>query len=205
MLGRFTLDLDPVDKCDLGFRLVLTMGCRNLFNMGPLDSVISGSSSSSHKVLVYEDFSPHSLKPIPVSRGTQVLYPAAVNLGEGYGLSQVLDVFVFGATFLAQLVLNFLYQLVSFEWIGLIKLKAELFLKQLNDIYDTLQYNDTKKLTFAAFRFRGEAKDWWLRISEARILRNQRWIWDDFQEEFNQEYIPRWIREYREDEFQQLN
>ncbi|KAI5663005.1 hypothetical protein M9H77_22328 [Catharanthus roseus] len=82
--------------------------------------------------------------------------------------------------------------------------KDELFLEQLNDIYDTLKYEDALRVTFAAFRLRGMAKDWWLRASEARTLKNQPWTWNDFQEEFKKEYIPRWVREQREDEFQQL-
>ncbi|KAI5673102.1 hypothetical protein M9H77_13466 [Catharanthus roseus] len=50
--------------------------------------------------------------------------------------------------------------------------------KQLNDMYDTLKYEDA--------------------------LRNQPWTWNDFQEELKKEYIPRWVCEEREDEFQQL-
>ncbi|KAI5669495.1 hypothetical protein M9H77_19348 [Catharanthus roseus] len=37
--------------------------------------------------------------------------------------------------------------------------KVELFLEQLNDIYDTLQYEGARRLTFTAFRLRGAAKD----------------------------------------------
>ncbi|KAI5676446.1 hypothetical protein M9H77_07396 [Catharanthus roseus] len=80
------------------------------------------------------------------------------------------------------------------------EIKAKLFLEQLNDIYDTLKYEDALRVTFAAFRLRGMAKDWWLRASEARILKNQPWTWNDFQEKFKKEYIPRWVREQREDE-----
>ncbi|KAI5671179.1 hypothetical protein M9H77_11543 [Catharanthus roseus] len=80
------------------------------------------------------------------------------------------------------------------------EIKAELFLEQLNDIYYTLKYEDALRVTFAAFRLRGMAKDWWLRASEARTLKNQPWTWNDFQEEFKKEYIPRWVREQREDE-----
>ncbi|KAI5676223.1 hypothetical protein M9H77_07173 [Catharanthus roseus] len=75
------------------------------------------------------------------------------------------------------------------------EIKAKLFLKQLNDIYDTLKYEDVLRVTFATFRLRGMAKDWWLRASEARTLKNQPWTWNDFQEEFKKEYIPCWIRE----------
>ncbi|KAI5677206.1 hypothetical protein M9H77_08156 [Catharanthus roseus] len=64
--------------------------------------------------------------------------------------------------------------------------KAELFLEQLNDIDDTLQYEGSRRVIFTAFRLRGAAKDWWLRISEAQVLRNQLWTWEDFQEEFKQ-------------------
>ncbi|KAI5666298.1 hypothetical protein M9H77_16151 [Catharanthus roseus] len=73
--------------------------------------------------------------------------------------------------------------------------KAELFLEQLNDLYYTLTYEDALRVTFAAFRLRRMAKDWWLRASEARALKNQTWTWIDFQEEFKREYIPRWVRE----------
>ncbi|KAI5673731.1 hypothetical protein M9H77_14095 [Catharanthus roseus] len=40
------------------------------------------------------------------------------------------------------------------------EIKAELFLEQLNDIYDNLKYEDGLRVTFAAFRLRGMAKDW---------------------------------------------
>ncbi|KAI5678566.1 hypothetical protein M9H77_09516 [Catharanthus roseus] len=40
------------------------------------------------------------------------------------------------------------------------EIKAELFLEQLSDIYDTLKYEDALRVTFAAFRLRGMAKDW---------------------------------------------
>ncbi|KAI5683458.1 hypothetical protein M9H77_04686 [Catharanthus roseus] len=60
------------------------------------------------------------------------------------------------------------------------EIKAERFLEQLNDIYDTLKYEDALRVTFAASRLRGMAKDWWLRASEARTLKNQPWTWNDF-------------------------
>ncbi|KAI5667361.1 hypothetical protein M9H77_17214 [Catharanthus roseus] len=66
--------------------------------------------------------------------------------------------------------------------------KAELFLEQLSDIYDTLKHEDILRITFAAFRLRGMAKDWQLRASEARALKNQSWTWNDFQEEFKSTY-----------------
>ncbi|KAI5656417.1 hypothetical protein M9H77_25210 [Catharanthus roseus] len=47
------------------------------------------------------------------------------------------------------------------------EIKAELFLEQLNDIYDTFKYEDALRVTVAAFRLQGMAKDWWLRASEA--------------------------------------
>ncbi|KAI5652504.1 hypothetical protein M9H77_29691 [Catharanthus roseus] len=48
-------------------------------------------------------------------------------------------------------------------------------LVQLSDIYDTLRYEDALRVTFAAFRLRRMAKDWWLRASEAPALMNQPW------------------------------
>ncbi|KAI5650142.1 hypothetical protein M9H77_36147 [Catharanthus roseus] len=50
----------------------------------------------------------------------------------------------------------------------------------LNDIHDTLKYEDALRITFAAFRLRRIAKDWWRRASEARALKDQPWTWNDF-------------------------
>ncbi|KAI5657953.1 hypothetical protein M9H77_26746 [Catharanthus roseus] len=69
------------------------------------------------------------------------------------------------------------------------EIKEELFLEQLNDIYDTLRYEDALRVTFAGFRLQGMAKDWWLRASEARALKNQPWTWINFQEESKRESI----------------
>ncbi|KAI5661821.1 hypothetical protein M9H77_21144 [Catharanthus roseus] len=69
------------------------------------------------------------------------------------------------------------------------EIKAKLFLEQLSDIYDTLKYEDALRVTFAAFRLCGIAKDWWVRASEARALKNQPSTWNDFQEEFRKKYI----------------
>ncbi|KAI5667838.1 hypothetical protein M9H77_17691 [Catharanthus roseus] len=60
------------------------------------------------------------------------------------------------------------------------EIKSKLFLEQLNDIYDILKYKDALRVTFAVFRLRGMAKDWWLRASKARSLKDQLWTWNDF-------------------------
>ncbi|KAI5668331.1 hypothetical protein M9H77_18184 [Catharanthus roseus] len=73
-----------------------------------------------------------------------------------------------------------------------LKFQPPEFYGELNDIYDTLKYKDAVRATFAAFRLHGMAKDWWLRASEARALKNQPWTWNDFQEAFRKEYILRW-------------
>ncbi|KAI5682578.1 hypothetical protein M9H77_03806 [Catharanthus roseus] len=74
MLGRFTLDLDPVDRgrSTVGGLVVCAVvydksNIRTVcfgFQVGPPDSLILGSSTSSHKVLIYEDLGPHGLQPI---------------------------------------------------------------------------------------------------------------------------------------------
>ncbi|KAI5653439.1 hypothetical protein M9H77_30626 [Catharanthus roseus] len=52
------------------------------------------------------------------------------------------------------------------------EIKAKLFLEQLNDIYDTLMYEDALRVTFLAFRLRGMEKDWWRRAFKAQTLKN---------------------------------
>ncbi|KAI5653654.1 hypothetical protein M9H77_30841 [Catharanthus roseus] len=54
-------------------------------------------------------------------------------------------------------------------------------------------HKDALRVMFGAFRLQGMAKDWWLRASEARTLKNQPWTWNDFQEELKKEYISRWV------------
>ncbi|KAI5663733.1 hypothetical protein M9H77_23056 [Catharanthus roseus] len=58
---------------------------------------------------------------------------------------------------------------------------------ELSDIYDTLNYEDSLRVTFVAFRLRGMGKDWWVKASEARALKNQPSTWNNFQEEFRKE------------------
>lgn len=82
--------------------------------------------------------------------------------------------------------------------------EAELWIEKMEDIYSALQYADERKVNFAAFRLRGLAKDWWRRISERRQQEERPWSWIDFLDEFRREFIPRWIVEKREDEFQSL-
>ncbi|KAI5653130.1 hypothetical protein M9H77_30317 [Catharanthus roseus] len=65
------------------------------------------------------------------------------------------------------------------------KIKVELFLEQLNDIYDTLKYGDSIRVMLAAFRLRGVAKDWWLRTFEARALKDQPWTRNNYTAKFN--------------------
>ncbi|KAI5672740.1 hypothetical protein M9H77_13104 [Catharanthus roseus] len=52
--------------------------------------------------------------------------------------------------------------------------KAELFLEQLNGIYDTLRYEDTLRVTFVAFRLRGMAKIGGLELSKLGHSRTNR-------------------------------
>ncbi|KAI5650353.1 hypothetical protein M9H77_36358 [Catharanthus roseus] len=60
------------------------------------------------------------------------------------------------------------------------EIKYELFLEQLNDIYNTLKYEDAMRVTLAAFRLHGMAKNWRLRTFKARALKDQPWTWNDF-------------------------
>lgn len=69
------------------------------------------------------------------------------------------------------------------------EIKAELFFEHLTDIYDTLGYDDVRKVTFAAFPFKRTTRDWWLSLGESRAQRGESWTWNDFQEEFKKEYI----------------
>ena len=61
-----------------------------------------------------------------------------------------------------------------------------------------------KKLKFAAFRLRGQAQDWWLRVKDTQRCESKAWVKKDFLEEFKGEYIPNWTGECQKDGFQIL-
>ena len=68
--------------------------------------------------------------------------------------------------------------------------KADLWMDQLEDIYAALQYTDEQKVNFAAFRLRGPARDWWLRVKEEWRRGGKTFEWAEFLKEFKKEYIP---------------
>ncbi|KAI5649417.1 hypothetical protein M9H77_35422 [Catharanthus roseus] len=235
MLGSVTLDLDPVDR-----------GCSTVGGLGPrclswcmhvFFLKISG--------VVVAPICLDSLRLFGLPRGMQIPYSVAVDLAEGYGVSQSRQFETARANRLAaevaqirgapevqrrgtkmskphsmsheaeampessshgwrnaashEIIENFMMKMTELleamlanrrgeraqntsndealerflrfwpsEFHGKIEqeAKVELFLEQLNDIYDTLQYKGARRVTFTAFRLRGAEKDWWFRIFE---------------------------------------
>jgi hypothetical protein len=82
--------------------------------------------------------------------------------------------------------------------------KAEAWLEGLEDIFNVLQYSEKRMIKFATFRLRGPARDWWIRVQEAWKQDGVEWNWNTFVLVFRTEFIPQWVVEKKEDEFQNL-
>ena len=74
----------------------------------------------------------------------------------------------------------------------------------MNDIYDTLQYSEARKVAFRKFHLEEPAKSWWRIIEEKWNQEGVQHTWDKFLKEFRKKYIPAVLQEKREKEFMYL-
>jgi hypothetical protein len=82
--------------------------------------------------------------------------------------------------------------------------EVEVWVDQMKDIFVALSYEDQRKIQFATFRLRGPARDWWHQKKEVYEREQRVWIWVDFLTEFRDQFIPQYVVEKMEDEFQNL-
>ena len=78
---------------------------------------------------------------------------------------------------------------------------AEKWIESMDKIYRALRYNDARKVTFAEFQLEGPAKEWWRVIEEKWGMEGRQPMWTAFLEEFRKKFIPRVVRERKEEEF----
>jgi hypothetical protein len=84
------------------------------------------------------------------------------------------------------------------------KQEAELWIEQMEEIFTVLNCTEQRKVQLATFQLQGPAQDFWLKKKEVHKREQKEWTWADFQKEFKSQFIPRWIVEKKEDEFQNL-
>ena len=81
---------------------------------------------------------------------------------------------------------------------------AEAWLEGLENIYAVLHYGDVQKVDLAVFMFEGAARHWWNSVEATWKERGIPRTWENFQKEFDKKYVPRIIKEGRQDEFDNL-
>ena len=78
---------------------------------------------------------------------------------------------------------------------------AEKWIETIEKIYRALKYNDERKVSFAEFQLEGLAKEWWRVIEEKWALEGRQPLWSAFLDEFRKKFIPKVVRERKEEEF----
>ena len=78
---------------------------------------------------------------------------------------------------------------------------AEGWWERISDIFATLDYTETRKVTFASFQFEGAARSWWNLIKDKWDRDRTPSTWANFTREFNAKFLPPLVQEKREDDF----
>ncbi|XP_027174577.1 uncharacterized protein LOC113774220 [Coffea eugenioides] len=78
---------------------------------------------------------------------------------------------------------------------------AEGWWERISDIFATLDYTETRKVTFASFQFEGAARSWWNLIKDKWDRDRTPSTWATFTREFNAKFLPPLVQEKREDDF----
>ncbi|KAL3839142.1 hypothetical protein ACJIZ3_023733 [Penstemon smallii] len=82
--------------------------------------------------------------------------------------------------------------------------KAELWLSEIENIFNVLDYTDAQKINFGTFRLEDTARHWWRTVEQRWQHDNTLRTWENFVKEFNGKYIPQVVQTRREREFLDL-
>ena len=78
---------------------------------------------------------------------------------------------------------------------------AEKWIEDMEKIYKALGYNDARKVTFVEFQLEGLAYSWWRVIEEKWRGEGRQPEWGAFVAEFGKKFIPKVVRDRKEQEF----
>ena len=78
---------------------------------------------------------------------------------------------------------------------------AERWIETMEKIYQALNYSDERKVMFAAFQLEGPARDWWRVVEEKWGMEVRPKLWSAFRDEFLKNFIPKVVRDRKEEEF----
>jgi hypothetical protein len=82
--------------------------------------------------------------------------------------------------------------------------KADLWLEEMEKIFEMLHCTDAKKVEYATFLLRAEADSWWR--GEKQIMENNNEVlnWETFKQKFLDKYFPSSARSEKEAQFLKL-
>ena len=78
---------------------------------------------------------------------------------------------------------------------------AEIWIREMEKMFDALQYPENVKVRLAIPMLKGNAEFWWTAIKAAYGNNDDQLIWEEFKEIFYDQYFPGTMRLVKENEF----
>ncbi|XP_057426018.1 uncharacterized protein LOC130719409 [Lotus japonicus] len=73
--------------------------------------------------------------------------------------------------------------------------KADLWIQEMEKIFETLRTPDAEKVNFAAFMLKGDAEYWWRSAKQLMTANHKAITWESFKQAFMDKYFPETARE----------
>ena len=82
--------------------------------------------------------------------------------------------------------------------------KADIWIQEMEKIFEILHCEDAKKVEYATFLFRAEVESWWRGAKQLMESNNEALNWDAFKHKFLDKYFPSSARSEKEAQFLKL-
>ncbi len=80
-------------------------------------------------------------------------------------------------------------------------LAAEAWIREIEEMYDALQFPEEVKVKLAVPMLRGNAKFWWIAMKAAVQGKGEQLTWEEFKGKFYNQYFPQSVRLVKQNEF----
>ncbi|XP_038987026.1 uncharacterized protein LOC103699180 [Phoenix dactylifera] len=80
-------------------------------------------------------------------------------------------------------------------------LAAEPWIREIEEMYDALQFPEEVKVKLAVPMLRGNAKFWWIAMKAAVQGNGEQLTWEEFKDKFYNQYFPQSMRLVKQNEF----
>ncbi|XP_057452510.1 uncharacterized protein LOC130744338 [Lotus japonicus] len=82
--------------------------------------------------------------------------------------------------------------------------KADLWIREIEKIFETLHTPDAEKVNLAVFMLKGDAEYWWRSAKQLMTANNEAITWESFKKAFMDKYFPETAQEEMENQFLRL-